>query len=299
MKILVSGSHGFIGQALVTDRRERGDEVIRLVRSNPGEGEILWDPVAGAIDPAALEGFDAVIHLAGESIFGVWTRKKKARIRQSRVEGTTLLSNALAQLTHKPRVFACASAYGIYGEAGNAELDENARHGDDFLARVVAEWERAAQPVIDHGIRTVNLRFGLVLDKTGGMLATMLLPFRLGLGGKLATGKQYMSWITRDDLIRGIDHVLAHEELSGPVNVVGPEPVTNKIFTKALGAALRRPTVFTIPRFLRNLPCGAGEAFDGVTFSTRALPVKLQQSGFEFLHPQLDGALRHTLRHNE
>src|SRR5205807_5064213 len=250
MNILISGSHGLIGSALASLLAGRGDRIVRLVRPGPASGpqEVGWDPAAGTIDGRALEGVDAAIHLAGESAArGRWTAAKKARIRESRVESTRLLARTLAGLTRRPRVLICASAVGYYGDRGDEILVEESAPGQGFLAGVCVAWEAAAEAVRQAGIRVVHLRTGLVLTPTGGALAQLLPLFRLGLGGRFGSGRQWMSWITLDDEVEAIAHPLGRNSLQGPVNLVSPHPVTNQEPTNALARVLRRPAVLALP----------------------------------------------------
>ncbi|MGH9510395.1 MAG: TIGR01777 family oxidoreductase, partial [Terriglobales bacterium] len=230
--IAVSGASGFVGAALVASLRTQGATVKRLVRSAPRDprADIVWNP-ATPLNPAAFEGLDAAVHLAGESIAGLWTAGKKARIRNSRVEGTRHLATALAQCAKRPRVLVCASAVGYYGDRGDEVLREDSPPGSGFLADVCQEWEAAAQPARTAGIRVVHLRFGMVASPTGRALKQMLLPFKLGLGGRLGSGRQYMSWISLDDVVGVIQHALLTDSLAGPVNTVAPDSITNTEFT--------------------------------------------------------------------
>jgi uncharacterized protein (TIGR01777 family) len=297
MKILVTGASGLVGSALVPYLSAKGDEVVRLVRSapKPGAAEIEWDTEKGITDPARLEGLDAVVHLAGENISnGRWTDEKKARIRESRVKGTRVLSEALAQLVEPPRSFISASAIGFYGSRGREVLNEQSASGDDFLAEVCREWELATRPAAVRGMRVANLRFGVILSEQGGALAKMLTPFKLGVGGKVGSGEQYMSWITLDDTLGAIYHALTHEDVHGPVNVVAPNPVTNREFTKRLGEALSRPTLLPAPAFALRL--AFGEMADALLLSSmRVEPLRLKESGFVFQYPELKEALSHIL----
>jgi len=297
MNILLTGASGFIGSALVARLGGEGHELVRLVRAEPkpGEPEIGWDPAAGRLDAASLEGFDAVVHLAGESIAeGRWTPAKKTRIRDSRVRGTELLARTLARLTDRPGVLVSASAIGFYGDRGDEELDEQSPRGNGFLAEICRQWEGASRMAGEAGTRVVQLRIGLVLSPTGGALAKMLPAFRLALGGPLAGGRQYVSWITLDDLADVVRHVLATDRLQGPVNAVAPQPVTNREFTRALGRALRRPACVPVPRFaLRAL---LGEMADELLLaSTRVVPRRLLDTGFQFGDPDLQTALTRLL----
>ena len=297
MKILVTGSRGFVGSALVPFLTRQGHQITRLVRSEPKPGvpDVTWNPQAGTIDRSKLEGFDAVIHLAGEPIAkGRWTAKKKAEIRDSRVKGTELLAKTLPQLSQPPQVVACASAIGIYGNRGNEILTEESAPGTGFLAEVGREWEAAADLLRKGGIRVVHLRTGIVLAPSGGALALMLPIFTLGLGGKLGSGTQYMSWISLNDVIGAFHHALITESLAGPANAVAPSPVTNAEFTKALGRILRRPTPFPVPAFAAR--CAFGEMADeALLASTRVEPTKLLATGYRFKFPQLEEALRQML----
>jgi uncharacterized protein (TIGR01777 family) len=284
-----------VGTALQSLLQQAGHEVRPLSRQKHEGDSVLWSPAAGTIDQTALEGFDAVVHLAGENIAaGRWTPAQKTRIRDSRVDGTRLLSQALAKLQHKPRVLVSASAIGYYGDRGDEILDENSPPGKGFLADVCREWEAATVPAEQAAIRVVHLRFGVILSPTGGALAQMLTPFRLGLGGRLGSGRQYMSWITLDDAIGVIAHALIAEQLQGAVNAVTPEPVTNLAFTKALGQVLGRPTIFPVPAVAARLLLG--EMADALLLSSaRVLPRKLEASGYEFRYAALEHALRHLL----
>ncbi len=294
MKVLVTGSTGFIGSALVAALTAAGHQVTRLVRRPAGAGEVRWDIEAGTIDAGGLEGHDAVVHLAGENIAGRWSAAKKQRIRDSRVNGTRLLAEALAKLSRRPRTLICASAIGYYGNRGDEKLRENSPPGRGFLAESCVAWEAAAKPAADASLRVVHLRIGVVLHPAGGALKQMLLPFKLGLGGVVGSGQQYMSWIALDDLIGIFQHALANDSLRGPANSVAPNPVTNREFTKTLGNVLSRPTIFPMPAFAARL--AFGEMADELLLSsTRVEPVRLSASGFRFAHPQLEPALRHLL----
>ena len=242
MRILISGSHGLVGTALIKSLETAGHDVFRLVRYGPtSDAEIEWSPDRYSIALSRIEGFDAVVNLAGESIAeGRWTDERKRRIRESRVKGTKLLGDALANLTNSPKTFICASAIGYYGNRGDETLTEASTPGDDFLATVCREWEEATALATEKGIRVVNTRFGIILDKSGGALAKMLPPFRMGVGGKIGDGKQWMSWITLDDVIGALEFSLKNESLRGPVNFVAPNPVRNAEFTKALGRFRQR-----------------------------------------------------------
>ena len=298
MNILVSGSSGLIGSALVPYLSSGGHRVIRLVRrrSPSVTDEIPWDPDLDRLDPGLLEGFDAVVHLAGENIAAArWTANQKARIRESRVRGTRLLSETLAVLSKRPRILVSASATGYYGDRCEQILTEESPPGTGFLADVCREWEAATDVAAKQDIRIVNLRTGLVLSSSGGALAKMLTPFRMGIGGVVGSGRQYMSWIALDDVIAAILHMLNVADLRGPVNVVTPQPVTNRDFTRTLGRVLSRPTLLPLPAFAARL--AFGEMADALLLaSQRVEPARLLGSGFKFSYPELGGALRHLLR---
>ena len=296
MKILISGSHGLVGAALIKSLEPEGHEIFRLVRHAPNSrSEIEWSPDRYSIALARLEGFDAVVHLAGESIAeGRWSDEKKKRIRESRVKGTKLLGDALANLSNPPRTLISASAIGYYGDRGDEVLTESSAPGDGFLPEVCVEWEKATALAREKGIRVVNTRFGVILDAHGGALQKMLPPFRMGIGGRIGSGKQWMSWIALDDVVGGIKFALTNETLSGPVNFVAPNPVTNSEFTKTLGKALSRPTLFPIPAFGIRLVFGEmGDAL--LLSSTRVEPASLTKAGYQFQYPGLKDALRHSL----
>jgi uncharacterized protein len=293
-RVAVTGAGGFIGRSLVGALTGGGVDVIRMVRRTPRDGEAFWDPETGRIDAEALEGADAIVHLAGESISGVWTPDRKRRFLESRRLGTRTIAEAAARLRRPPAVLVSASGVGYYGDRGDATLDESHPAGTDFLARVCVVWEAATKPAADAGIRVVNTRFGVVLDPSGGVFAVMLPAFRLGLGGKLGNGRQWMSWVSREDAVSAIRFALDTPELSGPVNVVSPHPVRNEEFTAILGTVLRRPTWVPVPRFvLRATPGGMGEVL--LLASQRAVPRALLEHGFSFRRPLLEGAVRAAL----
>lgn len=297
MKTLVSGSHGLVGRALIKSLLNRGDTVSRLVREAPsGSNEIEWHPNQDQIDVRKLNGFDAVVHLAGESIAsGRWSPEKKTRIRESRIKGTKLLSGALAQASHPPRVFVSASAIGFYGNRGDEVLTEQSAAGNDFLAGVCKEWEQSAEPAAEKGIRLVKARFGIILDKDGGALAKMLPPFRMGIGGRIGDGKQWMSWIGLADVIGALEFVIENQALSGPVNFVAPNPVTNATFTSALGRILGRPTFLPVPAFGARL--AFGEMADALLLSSqRVEPKRLNETAYRFRYSNLNDALSEILR---
>ena len=291
--VLVSGARGLIGSALVRGLLAAGDRVIRLTRTGGAAAadEVGWDPSAGRIDAARLDGIDAVVHLAGESIAQArWTAARKARIWRSRVDGTMLLARALANLADPPSTMICASAVGYYGDRGDEILREESGPGTGFLADLCREWEAAAEPARARGIRVAHLRTGTVLSRDGGALSRLLPVFRLGLGGAIGSGRQYMSWIALADAIEAIRHVLARDELAGPVNLVSPHPVTNREFTRALGRAVRRPAVLPVPAWMLRLLFG-DLADETLLASTRAEPARLLGTGYAFRLPSLGGAL--------
>jgi uncharacterized protein (TIGR01777 family) len=297
MRVLVTGSTGLVGAALVPFLTTGGHGVTRLVRSatRTGEPAISWEPEKESIDPSGLEGFDAVVHLAGESIAsGRWTAAKKALIMGSRVQGTRLLCEALSRLGRLPKTLLCASAIGYYGSRGDEVLTEESSPGTGFLAEVCREWQVAAAPAVQAGIRTVFLRIGVILSPLGGALAKMLPPFRIGAGGKVGSGRQYMSWIALDDVVGAICHGLNTDSLQGPVNAVSPHPVTNYEFTKALGRVLRRPTVAPLPAFMARVLFGE-MADELLLSSTRVAPTRLLATHYAFRFPDLEGALRYLL----
>jgi uncharacterized protein (TIGR01777 family) len=293
-KILISGSHGLVGSALVKLLTTEGHEVVRLVRHGSESG-IEWHPNKGVIDSERLEGLDAVVHLAGESIAsGRWTSEKKRAILESRVKGTALLSETLAQLRQPPNVFVSASAIGYYGNRGDELLTEKSSPGDDFLAHVCQEWEKATTPAAEKGIRTVLTRFGIILDRKGGALGKMLTPFRMGIGGRIGSGKQWMSWVALEDVVSAIRFVIYDSFVNGPVNVVAPFPVTNAEFTKTLGRVLSRPTLFPIPAFSVRL--AFGEMGDALLLSgQRVEPGVLLARGYQTSFARLEPSLRHIL----
>jgi uncharacterized protein len=303
MKVLVSGSTGMIGSALVAFLSSQGHEVISLIRpqtkgsplSNGKSATISWDPKAGNINTEALEGFDAVVHLGGENIADSrWSEARKNELRESRAESTRLLAETLAKLKNRPEVFLVASAIGYYGDKGEAILDEESSKGAGFLSDLCQQWELATKSASQADIRVVNLRIGVVLSTKGGALAKMLLPFEMGAGGEIGDGKQYFSWVSIDDVVGAILHALKTTSLSGPVNVTAPNPVTNKEFTKALGKVLFRPTLIPIPSFgLRIL---FGEMADECLIAgQRVMPDKLQKSNYKFRDTNIEPTLRKIL----
>ncbi|MPZ71338.1 MAG: TIGR01777 family protein [Actinobacteria bacterium] len=291
MKIAITGSHGLIGSTLADALKARGDTVVPLVRTEPEPGEIAWNPQEGTIDAAALNGIDAVVHLAGEGIGDHrWTSAHKARVLDSRVRGTTLIAETIAGLQDKPKVLVSGSAIGFYGDCGDEILTEDSARGDDFLAHVVDQWETSTAAAESAGIRVVTIRSSPVLTKKGGILPRMMIPFRLFVGGRLASGRQYLSWISLADEIAAILFVL-DSEVSGPVNLTAPEPVTNAEFTKVLASALHRPAILPVPAFALKLVLGSGMAEGMVLVSQRVVPDRLLEAGFSFRHPRLADAL--------
>jgi hypothetical protein len=296
MNILLSGASGLIGQALIPVLTSGGHRVTCLVRFKPrgGESLVYWNPAGGEIDAPKLEGFAAVVHLAGEPITGKWNAARKRAIRESRVKGTRLLCETMARLSNRPRVLVAASASGYYGDRGDEVLREESKAGSSFLSQVCQEWEAATKPAAERGIRVVNLRFGFVLSRAGGGLAKMLSAFKMGVGGRLGSGKQYMSWIAVDDLVQIILFATTTEALDGPVNAVAPNPVTNLELTKTLGRVLGRPAIFPMPAFAVRLAFGEmGKEL--LLASSRIEPARLLSAGYQFRFPELEGALRHLL----
>ena len=298
-RILVSGVSGPIGTALLSsfepELEPRGMQIVRLVRRRTQSGaEVAWNPLA-PLSPAKVSGFDAVVHLAGESIVGRWTEEKKKAIRESRVQGTRNLAAALAETEAKPSVFVCASAVGFYGNCGDELLREQSPGGQGFLSEVCREWEDASRIAAEAGIRTVNIRIGLVLSAKGGALRSMLTPFKLGLGGRIGSGQQWWSWIHVDDIVRGIHHVIRTESLSGPVNLVAPKPLRNAEFTKVLASVLGRPAFFPVPEFALRMAFGGMAADELLLASQRVEPGKLTASGYTFRFRELRAALENLL----
>ena len=294
-KVLVSGSSGLIGRAVVSSLQASGQQVTRLVRGSATKPEeISWDP-ARPVVPETVSGFDAVIHLAGETIMGRWTESKKSRIRESRVLGTRNLAEALAKAQQPPRIIISGSAIGYYGDRGEEVLRENSAPGKGFLPDVCQEWEAATEPATKAGIRTVQLRTGVVLSKDGGALRKMLPAFRMGVGGRIGSGRQWMSWIGVRDIAGAILHILASEDLQGPVNAVSPMAVTNLEFTKTLAAMLFRPAIFPVPALAARLAFGQ-MADELLLASQRVEPAKLSAQGYTFQLPHLSQALAAVLK---
>jgi len=291
MKILVSGSSGFIGSVLIPYLQDKGFDVSRLIRKKTqSQIDIFWDPENGILERESVEGFDVIINLCGENIVGRWTQKKKNRIKTSRVNSASLISKTISELTNPPKLFISASAVGFYGNRGDEVLNEKSAIGKGFLAEVSNEWETAAKVNVNSGTRVVLLRSGLVLGKNGGALKQMLTPFKLGLGGMLGDGKQYWSWIALYDTLGSIFHIINTDSIQGPVNIVAPDPVTNKEFVHILSEVLKRPALFHMPGFIVRSIFGE-MADEGLLSSTRVYPAKLTESGYKFNYHDLKKAL--------
>jgi uncharacterized protein (TIGR01777 family) len=296
MKIVISGASGLIGTQLVEQLQQHGHDVVRLVRRAANTGEIMWDPKAGVLSASALEGADAVIHLSGAGIGDKrWTASYKREILESRTITTSLIANTIANMSRKPSVFLCGSAIGIYGPRGDEQLTEVSTNGTSFLADVCEQWEAAAKPASEAGVRTVLLRTGIVLTTKGGALKKQLPLFQLGLGGKFGNGKQWQSWISIDDEVGAIEHLLT-TNVSGAVNLTAPNPVTNAEFTSTLARVVKRPAFLPIPPFAPKAILG-GELADALLFTgQRVIPAALNASGYKFVHPTLEVALRALLK---
>jgi len=296
--VAISGVRGLIGSALGASLLSDGHRVLRLERGGITDADVIgWDPEAGRIDAPALEGVDAVVHLAGEGIGErKWTAEQKQRIRDSRVRGTAVLAAAVASREEKPRVFVSASAIGYYGNRGDELLTEDSAPGDDFLSDLCAAWESETQPAADAGVRTVNIRTGIVLARQGGALQRMLLPFRLGLGGKQGSGKQWMSWITLADEVAAIRAAINDERFRGPINLTAPNPVTNEEFAHTLAQVLHRTAVLPTPLLPLKLRYGSELVETLLLVSQRVLPTRLEANGFSFRNPVLEPALTAILR---
>lgn len=290
LRRVISGADGFIGRGLRESWRQQGLEVLTLSRKPSAPGVLHWNPALGEIDHPALDGVETLVHLSGESLNGRWTSAKKKDIYDSRIRSTRLLVDTFAKLKHPPRHFLCASATGFYGDRRSQLLDETSCGGEGFLAEVCRDWESEANRASAHGVRVVNLRFGVVLAAGGGALARLLPLFKAGLGGRLGDGRQYMSWIALTDLYRAIDFIVANRRLQGPVNCTAPQPVTNVEFTRAVAKALRRPGWFAVPSWILRLAMGE-MAKEMLLYSTNVEPKKLLQSGFTFIYPGLSEAL--------
>lgn len=296
MKVLITGASGLVGKELQKSFAEKGYDMLLASRSDPkDEQHIQWTVEEGFADADKLEGIDAVVHLAGESVSGLrWTEDKKKAIRDSRVLGTRNVVDAISKLKDRPKVFVSSSAIGFYGERGDEEVTESSAAGDTFLAEVSKAWEAESRRAEDAGIRTVLLRTGIVLSKDGGALGTMLTPFKLGVGGVVGSGKQWMSWISMDDHIAAINYAIENENLRGAVNSVSPNPVTNEEFTKTLGEVLYRPTFLPLPEFAVSMVFGEmGDAL--LLASTKVIPKRLTDAGFEFKYPDLKPAIENAV----
>lgn len=299
MKVLISGSSGLVGSALCQRLEAEPDcEIVRLVRKQSPDTQqtsVVWNPAEGQLEPQGFDGVDVVVHLGGVNIAGKrWSPEVKQKIFNSRFQSTSLLASQLATLEQKPSVFLCASAVGFYGDRGEERLDESSPRGEGFLADVCQAWEQATQPAKDAGIRVVNMRFGMILDRKGGALGQMLTPFKMGVGGRLGSGKQYWSWIALPDVINALQFCLNHSELAGPVNFVAPDEVTNLEFTKTLGKVLSRPTCLPVPAW--GVKTAFGEMGQELMLtSARVVPKKLTEAGFQFQYPQLEDAFRSVL----
>lgn len=298
MKILISGASGLTGKALATALEARGHSVARLVRPGGGraEGDVAWDPLAATIDVAAMEGVDAVVHLSGASIAeGRWTPERQALLRSSRIDTTRVLVDALASLRKKPRVFVCASAIGYYGDRGDELLTESSTNGTDFLALLVRDWEAEAVRAETSGIRVARLRFGVILSGEGGALPMMLLPFKFGLGGRLGSGEQWMSWIALEDAVEIVCSAIERDQFAGAVNVVAPNSLRNVEFTRIAAGVLHRPAIFAAPAFALRL--ALGEMADALLLaSQRVAPERLEELGYNFRLPEFEPALRAILK---
>ncbi len=296
MAILITGATGLIGSVLIPLLKRDGHEVVTLTRRKPqGPQERQWDPEAAALAPAVLDGIETIIHLAGENIGeGRWSLEKKRRIRESRVHGTRIMAEASAASSGRVRTFIGASAIGYYGDRGTEELTETSAVGSGFLPEVCQAWEAAAEPARRAGLRVAHLRLGVILSGQGGALAKMLFPFKMGVGGVVGSGAQYWSWLTVVEAAHIFRFVMNTESLSGPINAVSPQAVTNREFTKALGSVLHRPTIFPLPAFVAKLALGE-MAQDLILASTRVVPQRLAAAGYPFIHRELEAGLRAAL----
>jgi uncharacterized protein (TIGR01777 family) len=300
MKVIISGASGLIGTALTKALRDRGDTVLHLVRKSESQlassSEIRWDPLSARVDVQAMEGADAVVHLSGANVSeGRWTPARKQVLRSSRLDSTRVLVDSLARLRQKPKVFVSASAVGYYGNRGDEILTETARPGSDFLSLLARDWEAEAARAAESGIRTVILRFGVVLSGAGGALPEIIRPFKFGAGGPLGSGRQWLSWIALEDAVDTIQSAFVKPDWSGPINVVAPEPVRNTEFAKIVGRVLQRPAILPAPAFMLRL--ALGEMADALLLaSQRVIPERLVKSAYAFKFPDLEGALRTMLR---
>ncbi|MCA9035029.1 MAG: TIGR01777 family oxidoreductase [Planctomycetaceae bacterium] len=301
MTVAISGATGLVGQALSLRFQSRGDRVLSITRRD-GDGfddSVRWDPSTGLVNPARLEGIDAVVHLAGENIAGGrWTDSLKKRLRSSRIQGTRSLVESLSKLKHRPRTLVCASAIGYYGDRGDAALTEDASAGNGFLPDLCRDWEAEAIKAEELGMRVVCVRIGIVLSPKGGALAKMMLPFKAGVGGNIGAGDQFWSWIGLNDLARVLEFCVDNQQLTGPVNAVSPNALTNAEFTRNIGAVLHRPTIFPLPAFMAKLVLGE-MANELLLASARVVPQKLLKAGFKFEHPELASCLKHELQLKE
>jgi len=296
MKVLVTGSSGFIGSVLTKSLTANGHDVRRLLRNNLLKNEPYWNPEDGFINLKDFVDIDAVIHLAGDNIAdGRWTSGKKTRIMDSRVKSTKLLAESLAKSEYKPRAFISGSAVGFYGDCGNNIINETRHSGTGFLAGVCKQWEKATGSAANAGIRVANIRTGMVLSMAGGALKKMIIPFKMGLGGIIGNGKQYISWVTIDDVVEMIQYIMTNDSINGPVNLVSPNPVSNYQFTRTLGRVLHRPTILPMPGLIARIIFGE-MANELLLAGTRAIPQKLINSGYKFRHSELEAALKYLVK---
>jgi uncharacterized protein (TIGR01777 family) len=292
MRVAITGGTGYVGTALRKALQARGDTVEVVVRGRPGDLQATWDPASGWFSAGALDGVDAVVHLSGASIAAKrWTSSRRAELRSSRIDSTRLLVEHLRTLPNPPKVLVTASASGYYGNSGAAERTEGDAKGTGFLANLVADWEAEAQRATEIGVRVVNARIGPIIARDSELIRRVLLPFRMGLGGPLGSGRQWFSWVATKDVVRGLLFMIDHEALSGAVNLTAPEPVTNLAFTRALGRALHRPTLFPVPAFALRLVFGRALADEAILSDQRVRPSRLLAAGYEFTHPTIDSAL--------
>lgn len=295
MRIAITGSNGLIGQALLPMLKAAGHDAVPLVRRPPEAGEVQWDPALGRLDPKDLAGINGAINLAGENIATRWTDESKRRIRESRIRGTTLLAETMAALSPRPGVLISVSAVGYYGDRGDEELTEESGAGRGFLPGLAREWEASAQAADAVGIRVVHPRLGIVLSAKGGALGKMLPPFRLGVGGRLGSGRQWMSWIAIEDVVAAMLHLLKDDSVQDAVNFTAPAPVRNSEFTRQLGKALHRPTIFPVPTPALQVLYGKEMPEEALLASTRVVPRRLLEAGFQFQFPEIGAAFRHIL----
>lgn len=296
-KVLISGASGLLGSAYSDYLSKKGHDVFKLVRREPAsDKELFWNPMKSELDLKNIEGFDSIINFSGKNIgLGRWTIKNKKVIYESRILSTTLLSESIAKLDNPPESFLSSSAVGYYGDTGSEFINEGAEPGEGFLSDLCVNWEKATMPAVRAGVKVIQLRSGVVLSAEGGALAKMLTPFRLGLGGRLGSGRQYFSWIMIDDHLRALYHLMTSDNIQSPVNVVSPEPVKNSEFTKILAKVLKRPAIFPVPAFV--LKTLLGQVADEILLSSsRAIPQLLMGSGFEFKYPALEDALKKCLK---